>query len=302
MLETTPKDGRMRMYTSGWPKNQKMCWNSTGSPPPAALKKLVPKNLSVSSMVTPPASTGMTAISRKAVISQVQTNSGIFIRVMPGARMLRMVVITLIAPMIEDMPIRWMAKITNGRASPVCSVSGGYRVQPPAGPPPSMNMVDSSMLKANGRIQKLQLFMRGSAMSVAPIISGICQLARPVNAGMTTPKIITSACSVVMELKNCGSTNCSPGANSSVRITSAMAPPMKNISSASHRYSVPMSLWLVVTTQRHRPPGWCSSCACASAAAGALMRRLRSARRRPRPAVRPRRGTRRAAGRAPRSA
>ena len=25
------------MYTSGWPKNQKMCWNITGSPPPAAL-------------------------------------------------------------------------------------------------------------------------------------------------------------------------------------------------------------------------------------------------------------------------
>ena len=29
------------MYTSGWPKNQKMCWNITGSPPPAALKKCV---------------------------------------------------------------------------------------------------------------------------------------------------------------------------------------------------------------------------------------------------------------------
>jgi hypothetical protein len=52
------------MYTSGWPKNQKMCWNSTGSPPPAALKKLVPKWRSVSIMVTAPASTGITAISR----------------------------------------------------------------------------------------------------------------------------------------------------------------------------------------------------------------------------------------------
>ena len=52
------------MYTSGWPKNQKMCWNITGSPPPAALKKLVPKWRSVSSIVTAPASTGITAISR----------------------------------------------------------------------------------------------------------------------------------------------------------------------------------------------------------------------------------------------
>ncbi|MCY1173675.1 hypothetical protein D9M73_138420 [compost metagenome] len=112
MIElTAPKAGRIMMYTSGWPKNQNTCWNSTGSPPPAALKKLVPKWMSISIMVTQPASTGITAISRNAVISQVQTNSGIFIRVMPGARRLRMVAMTLIAPMIELIPIRWMAKM-----------------------------------------------------------------------------------------------------------------------------------------------------------------------------------------------
>ena len=38
-----PKAGKIMMYTSGWPKNQKMCSNITGSPPPAALKKLVLK-------------------------------------------------------------------------------------------------------------------------------------------------------------------------------------------------------------------------------------------------------------------
>ena len=78
---------------------------------PAALKKLVPKWMSINIMVTQPASTGITAISRKAVISQVQTNSGIFIRVMPGARRLRMVAMMLIAPMIELIPIRCTAKI-----------------------------------------------------------------------------------------------------------------------------------------------------------------------------------------------
>ena len=62
--------------------------------------------MSINIMVTQPASTGITAINRNAVISQVQTNSGIFINVMPGARRLRMVAITLIAPMIELMPIR----------------------------------------------------------------------------------------------------------------------------------------------------------------------------------------------------
>ena len=59
-----PKAGKIMMYTSGWPKNQKMCWNITGSPPPAGLKKLVPKWRSVSVMVMAPASTGITAISR----------------------------------------------------------------------------------------------------------------------------------------------------------------------------------------------------------------------------------------------
>src|ERR1044071_7898667 len=41
-----------------------------------------------------------------------------------------------------------------------------------------------------------------------------------------------------------------PGSNSSARISIAMPPPMKNISSANIRYSVPMSLWLVVVIQR----------------------------------------------------
>ena len=66
-------------------------------------------------MVTAPASTGITAISRNAVISQVQQNIGIFSKSTPGARMLRMVAMMLIAPMIELMPIMWMAKIANDR-------------------------------------------------------------------------------------------------------------------------------------------------------------------------------------------
>jgi hypothetical protein len=47
----------------------------------------------------------MTAISRNAVISQVQTNIGMRKSRMPGARMLKIVAIMLIEPMIEDTPI-----------------------------------------------------------------------------------------------------------------------------------------------------------------------------------------------------
>ena len=97
-------------------------------------------------------------------------------------------------------------------------------------------------MKANGRIQKLKLFMRGSAMSGAPTCIGIIQLARPTNAGMTAPKIMISACIVVMVLNSAGSTNCSPGLNSSARITIANEPPMKNMMQLNTRYSVPMSL------------------------------------------------------------
>ena len=90
-------------------------------------------------------------------------------------------------------------------------------------------------MKANGSSQKLQLLSRGSAMSGEPIIMGISQLASPVKAGMTPPKIITSACMVVISLKKVGLTSCRPGWNSSARMIRAMAPPMKNIRRANSR-------------------------------------------------------------------
>ena len=44
-------------------------------------------------------------------------------------------------------------------------------------------------------------------------------------------------------------------------MTSAIAPPMKNMMPANTRYIVPMSLWFVVITQRRMKPfgaPWCS--------------------------------------------
>ena len=43
---------------------------------------------------------------------------------------------------------------------------------------------------------------------------------------------------------------------SSARMPSASTPPSRNMIPLNHRYSVPMSLWLVVVTQRMIPPGW----------------------------------------------
>jgi hypothetical protein len=211
ICDTIPNAGRIMMYTSGCPKNQKMCWYITGSPPPAALKNDVPKCRSVSVIVIAPASTGMTAISRYAVISHVHTKSGIFISVMPGARMLRIVVMMLIDPMIDEAPMMWSAKIARSMPGPICTVNGAYRVQPaPVAPPGTKNEITSSDA-ANGSSQKLQLFRRANAMSGAPIIIGTCQFANPTNAGMIAPNTMMTPCMVVSWLKNSGFHTCRPG-------------------------------------------------------------------------------------------
>ena len=170
-----------------------------GSPPPAALKKLVPKCLSANIMVTAPASTGIIAISKNAVISQVQTNIGIFMNVMPLARKFKIVAIILIDPIMDESPIMCIAKIIKSvLGGAYCVDNGAYMVQPKLGPPPLWNKVEINSVNAKGSSQKLQLFKRGRAISGAPIINGICQLAIPVNAGMTTPKSIIRPCIVVI--------------------------------------------------------------------------------------------------------
>src|SRR3546814_3134316 len=63
-------------------------------------------------MVMPAASTGSASSSRNAVTSTDQTNSGILWSVMPGARMLKMVVMKLIAPRIDEAPARCSEKMT----------------------------------------------------------------------------------------------------------------------------------------------------------------------------------------------
>jgi hypothetical protein len=57
-------------------------------------------------------------------MSQVQQNMDIFISVMPGARMFRMVTMMLIEPMIEEAPMMCIAKMPASIEGPICSVSG----------------------------------------------------------------------------------------------------------------------------------------------------------------------------------
>jgi hypothetical protein len=56
---------------------------------------------------------------------------------------------------------------------------------------PSTNIDRTSRMKAGGSSQNEMLFMRGNAMSGAPIMIGTNQLAKPpIRAGMTMKKIM----------------------------------------------------------------------------------------------------------------
>jgi len=106
-----PKPGKIKMYTSGCPKNQNKCWYKIGSPPPVGSKNDVLKLRSVNSIVMAPANTGKANNSNNVVINTDQTNSGICSNFMFFARIFKMVVIILIAPKIDETPARCNEKI-----------------------------------------------------------------------------------------------------------------------------------------------------------------------------------------------
>ena len=112
---------------------------------------------------------------------------------------------------------------------------------------PSTNSDVISSVNEAGSSQNEMLFIRGNAMSGAPIISGTIQLPKPpIIAGMTMKKIMISPCAVTNTSKVWVSWKiCRPGYISSARIAIESAAPISPAMSANTRYIVPMSLWLV---------------------------------------------------------
>ena len=86
-----------------------------------------------------------------------------------------------------------------------------------------------SNVKEAGSSQNEMLFMRGNAMSGAPIINGTIQLPNPpIIAGITMKKIMIRPCAVVKTLKVCGSWKiCRPGCASSSRMPMDRMPPIR---------------------------------------------------------------------------
>lgn len=113
------------------------------------------------------------------------------------------VVIKLIAPRIEETPAKCREKMVKSTDAPACAkfpARGGYTVHPvPA--PASTPEEARRRRKEGGRSQKLMLFIRGKAISGAPIISGTSQFPKPpIIIGITIKKIITKACAVTITL------------------------------------------------------------------------------------------------------
>ena len=154
-------------------------------------------------MVIAPAKTGRDSRSKIAVISTDQTNRGIESRVWEEDRILRIVVIKLIAPKIEDTPARCNLKIAKSTEIPEWNNipdRGGYTVQPVPTPIPE-NAEEDRRNKDGGSNQNLILFIRGNAISWAPIIMGTNQFPNPpIIIGITIKKIITKAWAVTIVL------------------------------------------------------------------------------------------------------
>lgn len=77
---------------------------------------------SVSNIVIAPARTGRDSSSKNTVTKILHTNRFTRSIVMPGDRMLKIVVIKLIAPKIEDIPARCSEKITRSTEAPAWAI------------------------------------------------------------------------------------------------------------------------------------------------------------------------------------
>jgi len=154
-------------------------------------------------MVIAPARTGRDSKRRIAVKKTDQTKRGVRSQVIPAARMLIIVVIKLTAPKIDEAPAKCKLKIDRSTDAPAWAIPlerGGYTVHPvPA--PLSTSPPDKRRIRDGGKSQNLMLFIRGKAISGAPIIRGTSQFPKPpIIIGMTIKKIIINAWAVTITL------------------------------------------------------------------------------------------------------
>ncbi len=128
----------------------------------------------MNSMIRALVRTGVAISTSTLVTRTVQTRIGIRNRVIPGARILKIVTRKLIAPRIELVPISVRPMIHRSVPGPLyCAPdSGGYSVQPDAAAPPEARKPEAISAPPSGSSQNDSALIRGKAMSGAPIWSG----------------------------------------------------------------------------------------------------------------------------------
>src|ERR1700733_9887292 len=113
------------------------------------------------------ASAVVAIISRGAVANWPQTKSGMRVKVMPGARIFKIVTTKLIPVMVELTPTKKIAAHHIDVPAAPCRETGGYSIQPAVGAPSKND--EKSINPETGKIQKLSMFSHGNATSRAPI-------------------------------------------------------------------------------------------------------------------------------------
>ena len=150
-----------------------------------------------------PAKTGRDSSNNTAVIKTDHEKREMFSMDVVVERMLKIVVIKLIAPKIEDTPAKWREKIARSTETPPWYkelAKGGYTVQP-VPTPKFMKEEANKRDREGGNNQNLILFIRGKAISGAPTMIGTSQFPNPpIRIGITMKKIIIKACAVTIVL------------------------------------------------------------------------------------------------------
>ncbi len=186
------------------------------------------------------ASTGKAISTRMLVMSVFHVKIGMRHMVIPGARIVRMVVMKFTAPRIVPKPLMPRPSIQRFPPTPgekLALASGWYANHPNAAAPCGVRKPATAMVEPKRNSQNAKAFSRGNATSGAPSCNGRIAFAKPANSGVANMRSMIVPCMVNSWLY-CSfvGTICMPGSNSSARMMSAMTPPSMKNSTEAIRY------------------------------------------------------------------
>lgn len=198
ICDIKPNPGRIKIYTSGWPKNQNKCWKIIGLPFPIGLKNIELKLWSIIIIVIPLANTGMDIISKieVTIIDQQYRDKLLIIFLFEFIFVIEIKKFKDL--MIDEIPFKWIDKITELIALIFWVDSGGYNVHP-VKILFFVNILINRISRDGNKIHILILFNRGYIKSEEKIIIGINQfLNTPIIMGIVIKKIINNAWIVII--------------------------------------------------------------------------------------------------------